>query len=76
MLLASEVSSMKPTPEQTRNAVLSSVPFPESLLTLKSETVATVHPTSAHPIAVDPSSAYGCVDWYIYPDSEVKSVAA
>ena len=67
---------MKPTPEQTRNAVLLAVPFPEALLTLKSETVATVHPTSARPVAVDPSSTYGCVDWYIYPDTEVKSVAA
>ena len=66
---------MKPTPEQTRNAVLSAVPFPEALL-LKSETVAIVHPTSAHPVAVDPSSTYGCVDWYIYPDSEAKSIAA
>jgi hypothetical protein len=67
---------MIPTPEQTRNAVLSAVPFPESLLTLKSETVAIVHPTSAHPVAVDPSSTYGCVDWYLYPDSEAKSIAA
>jgi hypothetical protein len=66
---------MKPTPEQTRIAVLSAVPFPEELLT-KSETVAIGHPSSAHPLAVDPSSAYGCVDWYIYPDSEAKSVAA
>jgi hypothetical protein len=66
---------MKPTPEQTRNAVLSSVPFPESLL-VKSEAVAIVHPTSTRPMAVDPSSTYGCVDWYIYPDSEAKSIAA
>jgi hypothetical protein len=64
---------MKPTPEQTRNAVLSAVPFPEDLL-LKSEPVA---PRSAHPLAVDPSSAYGCVDWYIYPEAPgVDSVAA
>lgn len=66
---------MKPTPEQTRNAVLSTVPFPEALLTLKSEAVAIGNPTSAKPMAVDPS-AYGCVDWYIYPDSETKSIAA
>ena len=76
MLLASEVSSMKPTPEQTRNAVLAAVPFPEELLLLKSEPVAPVHPSSARPLAVDPSSAYGCVDWYLYPDSDAKSVAA
>jgi hypothetical protein len=61
---------MIPTPEQTRNAVLSAVPFPEALLT-KSETVGT-----PNPMAVDPSSTYGCVDWYIYPDSEAKSIAA
>jgi hypothetical protein len=67
---------MKPTPEQTRNAVLSAVPFPEELLLLKSEPVAQVHPTSAHPPAVDPSSAYGCVDWYLYPDAVAESVAA
>jgi len=67
---------MKPTPEQTRNAVLSAVPFPEELLLLNSEPVPKVHPTSAHPLAVDPSSAYGCVDWYLYPDSDAKSVAA
>jgi hypothetical protein len=67
---------MKPTPEQTRNAILSAVPFPEELL-LKSEGVgAAAPPLSARPLAVDPSSAYGCVDWYIYPETAVKSVAA
>ena len=67
---------MKPTPEQTRNAVLLSVPFPEALLTDKSEAVEIVHPTTAHPMAVDPSIAYGCVDWYMYPDSQTKNIAA
>jgi hypothetical protein len=69
---------MKPTPEQTRNAVLSAVPFPEDLLLSKSEPVATmVEPRSAHSLAVDPSSAYGCVDWYLYPEAaSVDSVAA
>ncbi len=67
---------MEPTPEQTRNAVLSAAPFPEELLLLKSEPVATAQPISANPPAVDPSSAYGCVDWYIYPDTVAKSVAA
>jgi hypothetical protein len=66
---------MKPTPEQTRNAVVSAVPFPEELL-LKSETLDPVHPNSVRPLAVDPSTAYGCVDWYIYPETAVKSVAA
>jgi hypothetical protein len=66
---------MKPTPEQTRNAVVSAVPFPEELL-LKSESPDPVPPNSVHPLAVDPSTAYGCVDWYIYPEMAVKSVAA
>jgi hypothetical protein len=69
---------MKPTPEQTRNAVLSAVPFPEELLLLKSEPVVGVRPTSARPLplAVDASSAYGCVDWHIYPEAPVESAAA
>jgi hypothetical protein len=65
---------MKPTSEQTRKGVLSAVPLlPEDLLKMRSffrytptessDTV-TVHRSAA----VDPSSAYGCVDWYIYPD--------
>jgi len=72
---------MKPTSEQTRNAILSAVPFPEELLTLESSfrNTATESPHASaapHPTTVDPSLAYGCVDWYIYPDSELKSVAA
>jgi hypothetical protein len=75
---------MKPTSEQTRNAVLSAVPFlPEDLLTSDSffrySTTLTerTHDVAApHPAAVDPSSAYGCVDWYIYPDSKAENVAA
>ena len=66
---------MKPTPEQTRNAVFSAVPFPEELL-LSGEPGAAVQPPSVRPLAVEPSSAYGCVDWYIYPDTAVKNVAA
>jgi hypothetical protein len=66
---------MKPTPEQTRNAIVSAVPFSEELL-LKSEPVGSVLPGLARPLAVDPSSAYGCVDWYIYPETAVKRVAA
>lgn len=65
---------MKPTSEQTRKGVLSAVPFlPEDLLKMRSfhrylpanhsETVV-VNRTAD----VDPSTAYGCVDWYIYPD--------
>jgi hypothetical protein len=65
---------MKPTSEQTRKGVLSAVPLvPEDLLKMRSffsytptessDTV-TVHRSAA----VDPSTSYGCVDWYIYPD--------
>ncbi len=60
---------MKPTSEQTRNAILSAVPF-----------LATTEPvhvvTAPHPTTVDPTLAYGCVDWYMYPDSKVENVAA
>jgi hypothetical protein len=72
---------MKPTSEQTRNAVLSAVPFlPEDLAAMKTlfgyGAAQTPEVTIAHPAAVDPSSAYGCVDWYLYPDSKVDSAAA
>jgi hypothetical protein len=72
---------MKPTSEQTRNAILSAVPFPEELLILESSFRNTAtepeHAGAApHPTTVDPSLAYGCVDWYMYPDSKVESVAA
>jgi hypothetical protein len=74
---------MKPTSEQTRNAVLSAVPLlSQDLLAMKilfgygaaesPETRAAAH----QPAAVDPSSSYGCVDWYLYPDSKVDDVAA
>jgi hypothetical protein len=72
---------MKPTSEQTRNAVLSAVPFPEALLTMESSfrntTSGSADPAATrHPATVDPSSAYGCVDWYLYPDSKPESAAA
>ena len=28
-----------------------------------------------HLAALDPSSAYGCVDWYLYPDPKPKHAA-
>jgi hypothetical protein len=72
---------MKPTSEQTRNAVLSAVPVPpEDLQVMKTlfgyGVAQTPEVSSPHPVAVDPSSAYGCVDWYLYPDSKVEDVAA
>jgi hypothetical protein len=81
MLTASEAKlAMKPTSEQTRNAILSAVPFPEELLILESSFRNTAEPAHAvaapHPTTLDPSLAYGCVDWYIYPDSKAESVAA
>ncbi|MGH8277387.1 MAG: hypothetical protein ACRETH_11900 [Steroidobacteraceae bacterium] len=30
----------------------------------------------SHPSAVDPSSAYGCVDWFIYPDPKARKSPA
>jgi hypothetical protein len=72
---------MKSTSEQTRNAILSAVPFPEELLFLESSfrntAVEPAHaPTAPFPTTLDPSLAYGCVDWYMYPDSKVEDVAA
>jgi hypothetical protein len=73
--------AMKPTSEQTRNGVLAAVPFPpEEALNMKSFFRYTTEQTEVaagpRPAVVDPSSAYGCVDWYIYPDSKPKSAAA
>jgi hypothetical protein len=72
---------MKPTSEQTRNGVLSAVPvLPEDLLNMTSffrlikESADAV--AAPRPAAVDPSTAYGCVDWYLYPDPKVSSAAA
>ncbi len=72
---------MKPTSEQTRNAILSAVPFPEELLILESSfsnpAIEPAHVVAApHPTTVDPTLAYGCVDWYMYPDSKVENAAA
>jgi hypothetical protein len=70
---------MKPTSEQTRKGVLSAVHLlPEDLLNMKSFFRSTAEPsgvgTTPRPAAVDPSTAYGCVDWFIYPDPDPKSV--
>jgi hypothetical protein len=64
---------MKPTSEQTRKGVLSAVPFPpEDLLNLTSSFRYPIESSDAamapHPAVVDPSTCYGCVDWFIYPD--------
>jgi hypothetical protein len=72
---------MKPTSEQTRNGVLSAVPLlPEDLLNMKSFFRLTKESADAaatpHPTVVDASTAYGCVDWYLYPDPEVQNAAA
>ena len=71
---------MKPTSEQTRNGVLSAVPLPpEDLLVLKTlfgYTTTPAEPATESPRTVEPASAYGCVDWYLYPDSKIESAAA
>jgi len=64
---------MKPTSEQTRKGVLSAVHLPpEDLLNMKSFFRYTAESsevgTAPRPAAVDPTTAYGCVDWFIYPD--------
>lgn len=72
---------MKPTSEQTRNGVLLAVPFPqEELLNMQSffrySQEPTDVPAGTHPAVVDPSCAYGCVDWYLYPDSKPENATA
>ena len=69
---------MKPTSEQTRNAVLSAVPvLPEDLQAMKTlfgyGMSQAPEAASARPAAVDPSSAYGCVDWFLYPDPKAAA---
>jgi hypothetical protein len=77
---------MKPSSEQTRNGVLSAVSFrPESMKggtppldppMLKMKSLFRYDPTvsveAAAEASVDPTNAYGCVDWFIYPDSQVR----
>jgi hypothetical protein len=73
--------AMRPTSQQTRNSVLAAIPHaPDELFTMKgfirsAEEIAEMA-KAAHPTVVDPSSAYGCVDWYLYPDSRPESAAA
>lgn len=66
---------MNPTSEQTRKGVLSAVPsnMPEDL---RMRSFFRYNPTgpsdavaASRPASVDPSTAYGCVDWFIYPDT-------
>jgi hypothetical protein len=63
---------MKPTSEQTRNGVLSAVSLPEDLLKMRSFFRYVTDPsdvgTNPRPASVDPSTAFGCVDWFIYPE--------
>jgi hypothetical protein len=66
---------MKPTSEQTRKGVLSAVPsyMPEDLKMRSFFRHSPTEPSDAvaasRPAGVDPSTAYGCVDWFIYPDA-------
>ncbi len=72
---------MKPTSEQTRKGVLSAVSrLPEGLLTMKSSFRYPMElsdvASAPHPAAVDPSTAYGCVDWFIYPEPHYPEAKA
>jgi hypothetical protein len=66
---------MKPTSEQTRKGVLSAVPshMPEDLKMRSFFRHSPTEPSDAvaasRPAGVDPSTVYGCVDWFIYPDA-------
>ena len=69
---------MKPTLQQTRNSVLAAIPYlPDELFTMKGffPPVAETGDfgKAMQPPGVDRSSAYGCVDWYLYPDSKPES---
>ncbi len=68
---------MKPTSEQTRKGVLSAVsPRAEDLLNMKSFFRCVTDPsegTTPRPASIDASTAFGCVDWFIYPDSDPSS---
>ena len=59
--------AMKPTSEQTQNAVLGFFRYGAT------ETIESA--PAPHPTVVDPSLAYGCVDWYIYPNVKDENVA-
>lgn len=71
---------MKPTSERTWRGALSAPVLTQDLLDmaevyrhqdeLDGPTLA-----AARPAGVDPSSAYGCVDWYIYPDPSTPNSA-
>jgi len=71
---------MKPTSEQTRNGVLSAVSFrQDDMLKMKSffrySFTQIGPPVSVEVVpeaSVDTTNAYGCVDWFIYPDSQVR----
>jgi hypothetical protein len=72
---------MKPTSQPTRNSVLAAIPLPpDALLNMNglfppvAQTVDSVKAT--RPAAVESSSAYGCVDWYLYPDAKPESAKA
>jgi hypothetical protein len=66
---------MKPTSEQTRKGVLSAVPsnMPEDLRMRSffryDSTASSSAVAASRPAGVDPSTAYGCVDWFIYPET-------
>ena len=66
---------MKPTSEQTRKGVLAAVPpyMPEDLMMRSlfrhNPTRPSDAPAASRPASVDPSTAYGCVDWFIYPEA-------
>jgi hypothetical protein len=63
------------------HSVLAAIPFPaNALLNVKG-----FFPPSApmaesaeatRPPAVDPASAYGCVDWYLYPDTKPENAGS
>ena len=71
---------MEPTSEQTRHAVFAAVPVltDDDLLSMQ-ESYRSPEANAAAasgPGGADPASAFGCVDWYLYPDAKPESIAA
>ena len=51
---------------QTRNRILSAHPCkPEEVLNVRSDSPEKLLSMN---VTIDPSCAYGCVDWFLYPD--------
>jgi len=73
--------AMKQSSEQTRNGFLSAPFDPEDVPKMRSvfrrdpsvSVEVSAEALKAACAPVDPSNAYGCVDWFIYPDPKTTA---